>query len=74
MTMAAVVPFVLVAVGAAVGGFLAAAVLLRTERRARRYFVFGVLVGSMASTLVRRGRAARRVRSWRHMQRHLWSH
>jgi hypothetical protein len=49
-----VVLLVTIAVAAALCGFIASAVSLRNKRRARGYFVLGVLTGLIAATITRR--------------------
>jgi hypothetical protein len=49
-----VILLVAIACAGAVGGFIACAVTLRKKRRARGYFVIGVLTGLMAAAIGRR--------------------
>jgi hypothetical protein len=56
MIAAGALQLILVAVIAGAGamcGFIASAVMLRKKRRARGYFVLGVLTGMMAATITR---------------------
>jgi hypothetical protein len=53
MSAAGPLQLILLVVIAAVGGFIASAVILRNKRRARGYFILGVLTGLMAATITR---------------------
>ena len=56
MIAAGALQLILVAVIAGAGamcGFIASAVMLRKKRRARGYFVLGVVTGMMAATITR---------------------